>query len=305
MDSVGRRLPRLLLAASFLLGASVFCASSVRADATPEFASGPLVRLLDVQMGQEVGEDLGALIAAPNSLAEVAAVPPGEVAPVGTGIPTTANFAADLTSFISGDSVDAGGRAGYASPSLGMTIYRYSAWSHQATNSWCVGAAVQMMINLITGGTSRGGADQYTYVSYAYYHSRYVARIGAEVDGWANALTHYGGGTYTVGAYGTFDEAIKVAATRMKITGKPVGLVSMEGHHAWVMAGFTSTGGDPSVSRDFTVTSVTVMAPFFGSIAYDPAPGAAVSMGYLSTRITPYTDDFRTIWDGKYVIIQP
>lgn len=260
MHSVGRRLTRLLLAATFLFGASVLGAASVRAGSEPELASGPLVRFLDLQFGREVGEDLGALIAAPNPLAEVAAVPADEVADVESGIPATANFAADLTGFIAGESVDAGGRAGYDSPSLGMTIYRYSAWSHQATNSWCVGAAIQMMLNLITGGTSRGGADQYAYVSYAYYHSRYVARIGAEVDGWANALTHYGAGGYSVGAYATFDEAIKVAATRMRITGKPVGLVSMEGHHAWVMAGFTSNGDDPSASQAFTVTSVTVMA---------------------------------------------
>jgi hypothetical protein len=79
----------------------------------------------------------------------------------------------------------------------------------------------------------------------------------------------------------------------------------MEGHHAWVMVGFDSQGDDPAFSQNFTVSSIIVMAPLAGRLAYDPAPGTAQGLVYMATKITPYTDDFPTIWDGKYVIIEP
>ena len=91
----------------------------------------------------------------------------------------------------------------------------------------------------------------------------------------------------------------------MRVTGKPVGLVVKEGHHAWVMAGFSSTGDDPAVDQDFTVTNITVMAPDYGTISYDPAPGSVESIAYLQSKLDGYTDDFPTIWDRTFVIIQP
>jgi hypothetical protein len=211
----------------------------------------------------------------------------------------TAQAVFDVTGYFTPDA------SGGAPTFPGMSMYRYSAWSQQAARTWCVGAATQMMINVVTGTSDHSSANQGAYVDYAYNHSQYVARVGAEVDGWANALTHYGAGTYSVGAYGTFEAAIKAAATRMRVTGKPVGLVTMEGYHAWVMAGFTQVGEDPSVSQNFAVTAVIAMAPNYGLSAYDPAPGSVESMDYMAGKLTPYVDDYPTIWDGQYVIIQP
>jgi hypothetical protein len=47
------------------------------------------------------------------------------------------------------------------------------------------------------------------------------------------------------------------------------------------------------------------MAPDYGTISYDPAPGSLESMAVMATKLTPYTDDFPTIWDHQYVIIAP
>jgi hypothetical protein len=213
----------------------------------------------------------------------------------------TADFVVDVTGYFAGGS--------FAAPVVpafsGMSLYRDSAWSKQATSTWCIGASTQMMLNLVTGASDHAAANQGTYMSYAYSHSRYVARAGAEGDGWANATTAYGAGFYSIVAYTSFDAAIKAAATRMRVTGKPVGLIVMEGHHAWVMAGFTSTGGDPAVSQAFTVTSLTIMASHYGSLSYDPAPGYVASLDYMRTNLTPYTDDYPTIWDGGFVVMQP
>ncbi len=214
----------------------------------------------------------------------------------------TADFVVDVTGYFAGGS----GVSAVRTPSFsGISLYRGSAWSHQATNTWCIGASTQMMLNTVTGASDHTSSTQSAYMSYAFAHSQYVARIGAEVDGWANALTYFGAGAYAAAGYVTADAAIKAAATRMRVTGKPVGLVVMEGHHAWVMAGFTSVGDDPSVSQDFAVTSVIVMASYYGSSAYDPPPGSGESMDYMAGKLTPYTDDYPTIWDGQYVIVQP
>lgn len=203
-------------------------------------------------------------------------------------------------------SVTSGSLRTVGQPFGGMQLFRASAWSQQATSTWCTAASTQMMLNLITGASDHSSSNQSTYMSYAVSHSQYVAQGGgAEIDGWANTLTHFGAGTYAAVAPPSFDAAVKEAATRMRITGKPVGLVVMEGHHAWVMAGFTSTGGDPATTQAFTVTSVTVMAPDYPLIAYDPAPGSQLSIATLATKLTPYTDDFPTSWDGGYAIIEP
>jgi hypothetical protein len=125
--------------------------------------------------------------------------------------------------------------------------------------------------------------------------------VGVPVDGWANAVTHYGAGFYTYGIYSTFDDMIKSAATRMRITGKPIGLLVMEGKHAWVMAGFTSTGDDPATSQNFTVTSVTIMAPDYGTISYDPAPGSVESIAYMKTKMDGRINDST----DTYAIVMP
>jgi hypothetical protein len=164
-----------------------------------------------------------------------------------------------------------------------------------------------MMLNLMTGKSDHGAANQQIYINYGAKHSQYKVPAGIEPDGWANTLNAYGGGTYTVGSYATFDEAMKVAATRMRLTGKPVGLNVWNGSHAWVMAGFTSKGDDPAVGQNFTITSVTVMAPAYGRISYDPRPGSVESMAYMRTKVTDYIEEFhfKTVWDHKFILIQP
>jgi hypothetical protein len=226
----------------------------------------------------------------------VSALGPDGSLGVGWNAYGSANLIMDLTGYFVGT---------YKPPFVGMSLYRHSAWSYQATSTWCTAASTQMMINLMTGAADHSTANQQVYITYAFNHSRYVARAGSEIDGWANAVTHYSGVAYQVTAYPNYTAALKAAATRMRLTDKPVGLVVMEGHHAWVMAGFTSTGDDPAVSQNFTLTSLTIMAPDYGRISYDPVPGTVVSIAYMGGKLTGYTDDFPTIWDHQYAIINP
>ena len=209
----------------------------------------------------------------------------------------TAQFIVDVTGYFAGGSFS----SPVAPTFSGMSMYRATAWSHQATQIWCTGAATQMMLNLVTGASDHSSANQSAYYHYGYTHSVWHMPVGVPVDGWANAVKHYGAGLYTYGVYSTFDDMIKSAATRMRITGKPIGLLVMEGKHAWVMAGFTSVGDDPATSQNFTVTSVTIMAPDYGTISYDPAPGSVESIAYMKTKMNGHVNDST----DTYAIVMP
>ena len=192
-------------------------------------------------------------------------------------------------------------------PFAGLSLYRPDAYTHQYNQQLCTGASIQMMVNLVTGASDHSGQRQIDYLDYEMHHSQYsMDDIGGMPDGWAAALANFGAGDYRVLSYPTLDEAVKAAAKSMRLTGRPAGLVIHDGGHAWVMAGFTSTGGDPAVSDDFSVTSVVVMAPDYGTIRDDPAPGTALPMAALAKLATPYTaTNFPTVWTGRYLVVEP
>ena len=71
---------------------------------------------------------------------------------------------------------------------------------------------------------------------------------GANPRGWTAALNDLGIGPYVLVSIPDYDEALRVAATAIRETRRPVGLVMWRGRHAWVMSGFESIG-DPARPR--------------------------------------------------------
>jgi hypothetical protein len=192
-------------------------------------------------------------------------------------------------------------------PFSGINLYRPDAYSHQSTGQLCTGASTQMMINLVTGASDHSGQNQIDYVNYEMAHSHYTTiDVGGLPDGWAAALSAHGAGPYAVATYPSFEESMRAAATALRLTGRPVGLVIHHGGHAWVMAGFTSSGADPALSADFVLTGVVIMAPDYRTNIADPAPGTLMTMPALAALISPYTStNFPTVWTGSYVVIEP
>ena len=192
------------------------------------------------------------------------------------------------------------------------SIYRASAFSSQVNDHSCVGASVQMMLNLIFDRSDQSADNQRTYLRYARNHSRYEEYInngGADPKGWALALRHWGAGYYRVGGKYTRQGSLRQAANRMRATGKPVGLLVLEGGHAWVMTGFEATA-DPARTNDFKVTRVQVMGPLWpdGMVngrAYDPAPGTWVGRRELRRKFEPYRWKPATTWNGRFITVIP
>ena len=98
-------------------------------------------------------------------------------------------------------------------------------------------------------------------------------RQGASVRGWMGGLNTLGAGPYRLVGTTTLDEALKMAATAIRQTGKPVGLLVWRGRHAWVMSGFQATA-DPLLTTNFKVTAAIVLDPLYphGSSVWGPSP---------------------------------
>ena len=177
----------------------------------------------------------------------------------------------------------------------------------------CVGASMQMMLNMIEPGGDRTAATQLKLQNLAREWSGQrpdgMERQGASVRGWATGLNLLGAGPYRLAGATTIDEALLVAAQAMRLTGKPVGLLMWRGRHAWVMSGFRATG-DPLVAGT-KVTAAIVEDPLYphGSSVWgpSPAPGATLSVEALGRQFVPRRSSsrFGNALSGKYVLVLP
>ena len=81
--------------------------------------------------------------------------------------------------------------------------------------------------------------------------------------------------------------AVEAAASAIRETKRPVGLVMWRGRHAWVMSGFEATE-DPRRSDDFAVKRVRVHDPLYphGSSVWgkSPKPNSLISLETLAKQ---------------------
>ena len=178
----------------------------------------------------------------------------------------------------------------------------------------CVGASMQMMLNMIRERNDRTAATQLELQQLARQRSGHrpdgMERQGASVRGWAAGLNILGAGPYHLVGTDTIDEALLTAARAMRLTGRPVGLLMWRGRHAWVMSGFRATG-DP-LAAGTRITGAIVEDPLYphGSSVWgpSPAPGATLSVTELGRQFVPRRTSSR--WgmqslSGKYVLVLP
>lgn len=193
----------------------------------------------------------------------------------------------------------------------------------QANFVQCVGASMQMMLNIM-GGDDRSAKTQVRLQALARSLSgptrEGFQRKGASVRGWADGLNTLGAGPYRLVGTDTIQEAVRVAARSIRETGRPVGLLVWAGRHAWVMSGFLATA-DPARAAAFDVTKAIVLDPLYpyGSSQWgrSPRPREAVSIATLGKQFVPRR---RGTWAGappgaagltmralagKYVIVMP
>ena len=98
-----------------------------------------------------------------------------------------------------------------------MNLHRHGDFVAQYTFEWCVGASLQMALNMDhpKNDTTREHQKELWEMAQARSSSPFG---GANPRGWTAALNDLGIGPYVLVSIPTFDEALRVAATAIRET---------------------------------------------------------------------------------------
>jgi len=172
----------------------------------------------------------------------------------------------------------------------------------------CVGAAVQMMRNMVLDTADHSPYMQHLLWYRARHWSKYSGDGGADPFGWAAVLTFTSAGPYRVYAGRSVADTLHAIARAMALSSRPVGVTVWRGSHAWVISGVTATN-DPARTDAFTVLKVSVTDPLWtllrgrGGIH---APSTWLTVAQFSAAFLPYHDASRNrAIEGRYVAILP
>ena len=191
-----------------------------------------------------------------------------------------------------------------------FSVYTKGSFSYQHLDYTCVGASVQMMLNMINDTSRHSATAQKTYWQYGRDHSKHKpGNMGVDPVGWVAALEHFGAGDYAVNVAPRFQAGLQTLAAAMRATDRPVGLFVDAGGHAWVMTGFEATA-DPAIASSFKVTAVQAMGPLYpdGTIdgkSYDPGPGTWLTLDQLRKKFTPMQWKIAPEWNGRWIAVIP
>jgi hypothetical protein len=195
-----------------------------------------------------------------------------------------------------------------------INLYREGAFVSEYTKYYCLPAAMQVMINVMSDGppdTSRETQDRLYALARELDGVDLPPRVrDVEPEGWARGLEAEGYGRWEVRAEETREDAIRLAAVQLRLTGKPVGLLTWRGAHSWVMSGFESTA-DPLLTDDFEVTGVWIQDVWWPRISTrwgesDP-PNTLVPVERLPEDYLRYRRPYGEFpdKDGRFVLVVP
>jgi len=196
-----------------------------------------------------------------------------------------------------------------------IDLYTPGIFVSQTNLVQCVGASMQMMLNMIDTTHDQTATTQHRLFELAVATgnptSQYAGGThGASAQGWAAGLTAAGAGLYTVRSAPTLQAALALAAAAIVETGRPVGLLMWQGAHAWVMSGFEATA-DPAIDPSARVTAVRVLDPLYprpvgAPWAPGPSPDARLSVAQIGRAFVPYRPHGRNAaLRNQFVLVLP
>jgi putative peptidoglycan lipid II flippase len=199
-----------------------------------------------------------------------------------------------------------------------MDLYQKGDFVSESKDTWCVPAAMQTSMNIMsaTPDTTRDTQAKLWSLAIALGGQN---SGGADPLGWAEGLTSLGYGNYEVGQNAHMIDAIHIVAKQIRVTQRPAGIIVWGGWHSWVVSGFTATA-DPAVTDKFTVISISYEDVWYPRVSkINPrsrTPDSTVLVSQLQPKSPPesYSNDYRP-WrqtssqaqgrNGMYVYVIP
>jgi len=189
-----------------------------------------------------------------------------------------------------------------------MDLYQPGDFVSEFVDTWCVPAAMQTSMNIMsvvpdaTRDTQAKLQDLAFSLGGGYYG-------GADPNGWAKGLASLGYGNYQVGAKPKIADALHVVVKQIRLTGRPAGLLVWKGWHSWVVSGFTATA-DPAQTDTFTIISVRIEDVWYPRVSKlwpkSRPPDANVPVGALGTDYVPWHQaKIYSGREGNYVYVIP
>jgi len=189
-----------------------------------------------------------------------------------------------------------------------MDLYREGDFVSEFNDLWCVPAAMQTSMNMMSAEPDTSHDTQAKLFDLAVSLGGSDSG-GADPDGWAAGLSSLGYGNYQVGAKLKMVDAVHTVAKQIRITQRPAGLLVWKGWHSWVVSGFTATA-DPAITDKFTVLSVRIEDVWYPRVSTlwpkSRAPDADVPVANLATDYKVWVQaKFIQGRDGYFVYVIP
>ena len=156
-----------------------------------------------------------------------------------------------------------------------MDTYRPGVFVTEETKIACASAAIQIVVNLVGTRIDTSTTFQRRITSLA---ADFTTPDDSSNGGWgpagmAAAIADLSGVPYELRIAPSRAAALRLAATAIRASGRPVVLLVWRGAHAWVMTGFTATG-DPRETTSFRVTAARILDPWFPRVSNIWGPSA-------------------------------
>jgi putative peptidoglycan lipid II flippase len=189
-----------------------------------------------------------------------------------------------------------------------MDLYQKGDFVGEYRDTWCVPAALQTSINIMSTGADVTKAYQTRLYNLAYSLAPGNAG-GADASAWPAALTKLGYGTFALDVRKSMGDAVKTVAKAIRLTNRPGGLIVWYGWHSWVVSGFKATA-DPALTDSFTVTGLYVEDVWYNRLStiwgWSNPPDTFVKTADLPIdykRYKEWTKD--PARDGLFVFVMP
>ena len=194
-----------------------------------------------------------------------------------------------------------------------MDMYQSGDFVGELKDTWCVPAAMQTSINIMSvdADTTRDTQAKLFDLAVSIAGSSYG---GADPTGWAEGLTELGYGKFRVSASGNMNDAVHEVAKAIRATARPAGLIVWRGWHSWVVSGFTATA-DPAITDNFKVLSLRIEDVWYPRISslWSRSRGGMSRPPDSDVPVTALGEDYLPWSQGKsnpsrdhrYVFVEP